>query len=197
MTGTRKKINTRISYGWEPSPLVRRFAENIAEAASGKPVLDVACGSGRNALALAQLGCKVICVDWDLTALQSQLVHLRETVLKKAVAKLSPHQMDLVKEPWPFAPSAAGGIVNVHFLLPTPFPRFEQSLSPGGYLLLETVPGCGGNYLELPKAGELKSVFGEAFEFEFYKERKVGPPGCDAVTVRMLARKVRDCASTL
>lgn len=189
MTETLKKTNTRISYGWEPSPLVRRFADKIAEAAGKKPVLDVACGSGRNALALAQLGCKVICVDWDLTALKAQLEHLRETVLKKATAKLFPHQMDLVKEPWPFAASTAGGIVNVHFLLPTLFPRFEKSLSPGGYLLLETVPGCGGNYLELPKAGELKSAFGEAFDFEFYKERRVGPLGFDAVTVQMLARR--------
>jgi hypothetical protein len=97
--------------------------------------------------------------------------------------------MDLVKERWPFPASVAGGIVNVHFLLPALFPRFERSLSSGGYLLLETVPGCGGNYLELPKAGELKFAFGKTFEFEFYQERKVGPPGWDAVTVRMLARR--------
>jgi SAM-dependent methyltransferase len=189
--GARKKQNSTVSYGWEPSPLIRRFATKIADGAGNKPVLDVACGSGRNALVLAQLGCNVTCVDRDLTALQGQLGHLRLTAFKKASAKLSLHQMDLVKERWPFAASVAGGIINVHFLLPALFPRFERSLVRGGYLLLETVPGCGGNYLELPKAGELKSAFEKAFDFEFYQERKVGPAGCDAVTVRMLARRKR------
>jgi SAM-dependent methyltransferase len=177
------------SYGLEPSPLVRRFAPKIAAAAAGKPVIDVACGSGRNALALAQLGCSVICVDRDLTDLQAHVVHLRRTALRKASAKLSLHQLDLVKGRWPFTARLAGAIINVHFLLPKLFPFFERSLSPGGYLLLETVPGCGGNYLELPKAGELRSVFERTFELEFYQERKVGPLGFDAVTVRVLGKK--------
>ncbi len=69
------------------------------------------------------------------------------------------------------------------------FPCFERSLSPGGYLLLETVPGCGGNYQELPKTGALRSALENAFELEFYQERKVGPIGYDAVTVRVLAKK--------
>lgn len=28
----------------------------------------------------------------------------------------------------------------------------ETEPIPGGYLLLETVPGCGGNYVQLPKS---------------------------------------------
>src|ERR1017187_7703007 len=87
------------------------------------------------------------------------------------------------------ANSRVGGIINVHFLLPALFPFCEQSLSPGGYLLLETVPGCGGNYLELPKANELRSALEMLFELEFYRERKVGPVACDAVTVQVLAKK--------
>lgn len=175
--------------GLEASPLVRRFAAKIADAAAGKPVLDVACGSGRNALILARLGCTVICVDRDLTSLQAHVVHLRRTELRKASTKLSLHQLDLAKDRWPFTAGVAGGIINVHFLLPELFPFFERSLSPGGYLLLETVPGCGGNYLELPKAGELRSAFERVFELEFYQERTVGPLGFDAVTVRLLAKK--------
>ena len=177
------------SYRVEPSPLVRRFAAKIAEAAGDKPVLDVACGSGRNALALAQLGCRVICVDRDLASLQSRLVYLRRTNLRKASARLSLHHLDLVKDDWPFPPGVAGGIINVHFLLPALFPHFEQSLSSGGYLLFESVPGCGGNYLELPKAGAMKTTLESAFEVEVYQERKVGPIGYDAVTIRALAKK--------
>ncbi len=168
----------KVSCGLEPSALVRRFATTIAVAAGDKPVLDVACGSGRNALVLAELGCHVICVDRDLTSLQAQLVRLRRTASRKTLAKLSPRQMDLVKKRWPFAASVAGGIINVHFLLPALFPRFERSLVRGGYLLLETVPGCGGNYLELPKAGELRSAFEKKFEFEFYQGTADIPKPC-------------------
>src|SRR5580704_19678522 len=97
--------------------------------------------------------------------------------------------MDLANDRWPFTTGFAGGIINVHFLLPELFPFFERSLSPGGYLLLETVPGCGGNYLELPKAGELRSAFEKGLQIVWYKERKVGPPGYNAVTVKMVAKK--------
>ena len=189
LSGMKRTSEDTTTDGLKPSPLVRRFAAKIAELAAGKPVIDVACGSGRNALTLAQLGCPVICVDRDLTSLEAHVVLLRRTELRKASAKLSLYQLDLVVGPWPFAPCMAGGIINVHFLLPKLFPLFEQSLSPGGYLLLETVPGCGGNYLELPRSGEVKSAFEKGFEIEWYKERKVGPAGYNAVTVRMLAKK--------
>ena len=66
-----------------------------------------------------------------------------------------------------------------------------DSLSFDGYLLLETIPGCGGNYLDLPRAGQLRPAFETTFDIEFYKERKVGPPGSDAVTVQLLAKKNR------
>jgi SAM-dependent methyltransferase len=185
----KRASDDTTSHGLEASPLVRRFAAKIADAAAAKPVLDIACGSGRNALILAQLGCPVICADRDLTSLQANVVRLRRTELRKATAKLSLQQLDLVNDRWPFTACAAGGIINVHFLLPELFPLFESSLSPGGYLLLETVPGCGGNYLELPKAGKLRSAFERGFQIDWYKERKVGPPGYDAVTVQMLAKK--------
>jgi tellurite methyltransferase len=188
-SGMTRTSDDNTRYGLEPSPFVRRFAKRIADAATGRPLIDVACGSGRNAITFAQLGCTVICVDRDLGALQDQLEHLRCTELRNALARLSLHQLDLVKDRWPFAAYRAGGIINVHFLLPALFPLFERSLSPGGYILLETVPGCGGNYLELPKAGELRSAFERGFDLEFYRERKVGPPGFDTVTARVLARK--------
>jgi SAM-dependent methyltransferase len=176
-----------------PSALVRRFGSKIADATEGMPVLDVACGSGRNALFLFQLGCTVICIDKDLTRLQTQ----QHIMCNEVPARLSSQLIDLVKEPWPFSACTVGGIVNVHFLLPKLFPFFESSLSPGGYLILETVPGCGGNYLELPRAGELRVAFGKGFDFELYKERKVGPRSCDAVTVQILARRRNEKLSRL
>jgi hypothetical protein len=82
----------------------------------------------------------------------------------------------------------SGGIINAHFLFPKLFPWFE-SLIPGGYLLTQTVPGCGGNYLQLPKSNELRSALSEHFEFEFYQERPVGPSAFNSVTANLLAKR--------
>ena len=152
----------------------------MAEATMGKPILDVACGSGRNALPFVALGCTVICADKDLTRLRSP---------NGLAGQLIPQHLDLSVDPWPFERSSVGGIINIHFLLLHLFPHFASSLSAGGYLLLATVPGCGGNYLQLPKAGELRSLLREAFELEFYKERKVGAQNYGAVAVQLLARR--------
>src|SRR5208283_2698792 len=86
----------------ESSPLVRRFGSKIADATASKPVVDVACGSGRNAISLCQLGCAVICVDKDLSRLQTQQRRLHRTQQGRALAQLTLHQMDLVEDPWPF-----------------------------------------------------------------------------------------------
>jgi hypothetical protein len=173
----------------KPSALVRKFAPRIVYASSGRPLLDIACGSGRNAFVFSNLGCSVICVDKDLAGLRALQLRLSFTPLGQAASKMSLHQMDLFKDPWPFGVCQAGGIVNVHFLMPSLFPFFESSISAGGYLLLETVPAHGGNYLELPKAGELRSAFERTFDFEFYRERKAGPPSVDAVTVQLIGRR--------
>lgn len=65
--------------------------------------------------------------------------------------------IDLARDHWPFAPGTLGGIIDVHFLQTSLFPHFVESLVPEAYLLLETVPGYGNNYLELPKAVSLRS----------------------------------------
>jgi SAM-dependent methyltransferase len=162
-------------------PLIRKFYTRMADAAMGKPILDIACGSGRNAFPLAAHGCTVICADNDLT---------RFHLPKNLKGHLIPRQLDFVTGTWPFAPSSAGGILSVHFLLPTLLPHFEESLSPGAYLLLETVPGCGGNYLQLPRKGQLRYLLEDSFDLEFYKERNVGPHECGAVAVQLFARRI-------
>lgn len=173
----------------QPSPLVRKFASQIVQGTFGKPILDVACGSGRNALVLAQLGCAVTCIDRDLSRLRGVQERLRQGPFSDASAKLTLHKMDLSEDPWPFGENSVGGIVNIHFLLSSLLPCFERSLRPDGYLLLETVPGHGGNYLQLPKAGELRAAYGKSFTFEFYRERPAGPRSLNIVTVQLLAKR--------
>lgn len=168
------------------SPLVRRFASSIADAANGAPILDVACGSGRNAMIFAELGCNVICLDIDLTRLKNHLSGRASRF--KSSSQLQLRTLDLINDPWPFGAGTIGAVVNVHFLRPSLFPFFEYSLASGGHLLIESISGRGGNYLELPAAGEIRSALETGFHLELYEERKVGPKESNAVTVKLVGR---------
>ena len=152
-------------------------------AASGYPIIDVACGSGRNAFYLAHFGCTVICVDRDLSRLK---LRLQDAQISKRLRLI---EMDLLADPWPFVERTIGGIVLVDFLDRALFRFFERSLIPGGYLLIETISNRGGKYLELPTAGQLRKAFERSLEFSIYRERKAGPRTINAVTVRMLGRR--------
>jgi SAM-dependent methyltransferase len=180
------QYNIRSKDKFEPARLVERFAPHIARAAKGLPILDLACGSGRNADVFVRLGCNVVCLDKDLSPLESRY---HPTGIPKQIRAL---RLDLFNDTWPFGRASIGGIINVHFLAPALFPFFADSLTPGGYLLLETVPGCGGNYLKLPTSNDLRSRLSQSFDFEFYKERPAGPLVFQVVTVRLVARRRAD-----
>lgn len=170
----------------EPSPLVRKVASTIATATQSLPVLDVACGDGRNALVLAKLGCRVVCVDKDVSRLAATSKQLPLDLLAGLSRLIQIHPaLDLKLDRWPFREAEFGAIINVHFFLPELLQHFATSLAPGGYLLLETAPGCGGNYRVLPKAGHVRQMLSAGFDIEYYREGRAGP----AVSVKALARK--------
>jgi SAM-dependent methyltransferase len=173
---------------FNPAPAsawVRRYGKKIAAASHSYPVLDVACGTGRNAIVLTDLGCEAIGLDIDISKVMP-------------IDRFHPCQIDLDSAPWPFKQSELGGIIQVHFFRFRLIEHFAFSLLPGSYLLIETIPGCGGNFRELPKTGELRTLLGESFELEQYQERKVGPVSADAVTAKLLARRTdRDRLSAL
>ncbi len=148
----------------------------IVHAAGKYPIIDVACGSGRNGAFLAQFGGKVICVDKDLTRLQAR-------VPKVCLIK----RMDLIADEWPFAVRTVGGIILIDFLHLPLISLVARSLIPGGYFLLETVSGRGENYWELPKRCELRGLVEKTFKLELYKESPTGPPNLDKVSVKFLA----------
>ena len=176
-----------------PSKTLMSFAEEMASH-SDLPILDAGCGYGRNAVALASRGSSVVCVDQKLERLHAlvrlapnRMVDLGVASCKAGqlyplVANLDPHQ-------WPFGEKCFGGIICVHFLKISLFEAFRSSLAAEGYLYIETFGGQGRNYLDLPKAGQLHDLLSTNFHVLFYREKKVGPGGSDAVTVKLFARK--------
>lgn len=97
--------------------------------AAGGTVLDLACGSGRHVLLLAERGHRVLAVDRDAAALAE--------IAAKA-PDVESVQADLEGGPWPFAGRHFAGIVVTNYLHRPLLPRLIDSLAEGGVLLYET-----------------------------------------------------------
>jgi SAM-dependent methyltransferase len=172
-----------------PSPRVRRFGREMVDAADGYPILDVACGGGRNGAWISHLGASVIGIDVNLGRIQAERCRLGDTPLTAVFRRIVPQELDLLGGTWPYGRACAGGIINIHFLHIPLLTLFSQSLIRGGILILETIENRGENYRELPSAGTLRATLEKSMEFLLYKEQKVGPADIDSVTVQVVARK--------
>jgi tellurite methyltransferase len=133
----RAKWNRRYAdRGLEPFP--DRPAEWLVEnrallsGLGGRRALDVACGDGRNALYLAQLGFDVVAVDVSDVAISA----LRAVAAERGLA-VDARQADLETEPLPRGRYDA--IVHINYLQRDLFGPLARALTLGGILLLETV----------------------------------------------------------
>ena len=160
-----------------PSRLLLRFAHMFSRQ---RPVLDAGSGTGRNAIALAQLRYTVVCADRDDKRLR----------LVPKSDRLIPICIDLAPATWPFRPDCFSAIMCVHYLNAALFPHFHSSLIEGGFLFVETAGGQGQNYLELPLAGSLRERLSRSFSLVFYEERPVGPVASNKCAVKLLVKKV-------
>jgi SAM-dependent methyltransferase len=171
---------------FSPSAFVKKHALHIAKTADG-PILDIAGGSGRNAFCLATFGAEVICIDQERKKFEA--LRQRLSSEPQLLQKVRYHHLDLENDPWIFQQESAGAILCVHYPITEKFLLYCDSLKSGGYLLIETVGGQGGNYAKLPRPGLLYQVFHSDFAMHVYQERAVGPKGADRVAVKLLAQK--------
>lgn len=109
----------------EPARLLRAVADLLP--ARGR-ALDVAGGSGRNALWLARRGLEVMLVDIAEEGLALAIAAAQREGLSLRTALL-----DLEAEPLP--PGPWDVIIDVHFLLRSLMPHLATSLAPAGVLV--------------------------------------------------------------
>jgi SAM-dependent methyltransferase len=172
-----------------PSPLVKKYGEEIVSGASDLPILDVACGRGRNSAWLSYLGGRVTAMDIDLTGIETLRTDLPPSTLANSLRQIELLRLDLINDRWPYQPSSVGGIVNIQFLYEPLLAAFSRSIIPGGILVIETVDARGGNYRQLPESGTLKKALAEFFEFLVYRERPDKTPTVNAASVRLVGRR--------
>jgi SAM-dependent methyltransferase len=166
-----------------PSRLLLTWAHKFK---GNQPVVDIGCGAGRNAIALARLGSKIVCVDRDLRRLRELAESAQQESLSKFLRLVC---AELGPALWPFARQSFSAMICVHFLDVALLPFMRDSLEVGGYLYIETIGGQGENHLDLPAAGTLRYCLAPDFSLEFYRERRVGPPAAGKCAVKLLARK--------
>jgi SAM-dependent methyltransferase len=178
--------STRLAWlaSSEPSRFLHRNAPVLD---AGLPVLDAPCGFGRNSLLLVRQGYEVIGADIDC----ERIDFLRRRAESDPLAKkhLNLVGCDLNAQSLPFQKEIFGTLIIVHFV-PRHWKNYLDLLRAGGCLVFETMGGQGENYLQLPLKGQMREVLEPSFTILNYRERPVGPPEKNAVTVRLVARKL-------
>lgn len=112
----------------DPEPSVLELLPLMAPGLA----LDVASGTGRNSIALARAGWRVIAADFSFAALSTLgAIARRERLAIDAVAA------DL-EESFPFRRGAFDLIINVSYLDRALVPELKAALRPGGTLLFDT-----------------------------------------------------------
>jgi tellurite methyltransferase len=146
----------------DASPHVRAHLDRLREAAVLGPVVDLACGRGRNALAIAASGIPVLGVDRSAGLLRELCGAARERGLPVRAVRA-----DLESAPAPpLAERRCGALVVCRYLHRPLSSALEALLAPGGWLLYETFTihqrdlGYGPeNPAFLLKPDELPSLF--------------------------------------
>jgi len=108
-----------------PSEWILRWCARLAP---GSEVLDLACGSGRHARALAALGCRVDAVDID-AGFAADLA---------AIEGVRFRALDLERGPWPFEGQQYDAVVVANYLHRPTLALLAQALRDGGILVYET-----------------------------------------------------------
>ena len=125
---------------WSPSPCLSAWSDLLPPPAAG-PVLDLACGSGRSSVWLAERGYRVTGIDWQEEALDlgRRLAASRGTACDFRRADL--RDLSVVPAgPWSV-------VLNFRYLQRDLLARFAGWLKPGGLAVVRTfrdVPGYVG-----------------------------------------------------
>ena len=170
-----------------PSRFFSSHAEALKRASRLGPLVDIACGNGRHALAAARAGLTTLAIDRDA----ERLAGLRTRASLEALPVL-PMRWDLETSLGvPLARRRCGAVLVFRFLYRPLAPILAELLAPGGILLYETFTSgqleLGGgprNPAFLLEPGELPELF-PSLELVSFREGRSG----DAVTARLLARR--------
>lgn len=180
LTIIKPDMNTHKSE--KPLEWITRFAPLVT---SGGTVLDLACGNGRHARYLTDIGYQVTALDRDISAISESEIADRIELI----------EVDLEDgSPWPFSTRKFDGIVVSNYLYRPLFPAIINALDDGGVLIYETFSlgnekyGRPSNPNFLLKPGELLSACSDVLRVIAYEDGLLKTPS-PAVKQRICAIK--------
>jgi tellurite methyltransferase len=135
--------------------------EDLLTGALGRRALDIACGDGRNAGYLANLGFTVDAVDISDVAIAA----LRAAATERHLSVIA-LRIDLARDPLPAADYDV--IVQFNYLQRSLLPALPGALATGGILIVETMTRAHAEPIDRPmdprfllEPGELRTAFPE------------------------------------
>ncbi len=155
-----------------PSPLLQRHADRLRKVAALGPTLDLACGRGRNAMAAATTGARVIGIDRNPSALAT----LQHAANARRLP-VDPVRADL-ETSWgiPVRSGSCGAILVFRFLFRPLAGPIREALARGGLLLYETFTTAQRRLSAGPQnpafllaPGELRELFGDLEILDYWE----------------------------
>jgi len=172
----------------EPAELLKNHLNLFTGSDLPGPVLDLACGSGRNGLFLAEHGLDVIFYDRNREKLD-----LIEKTARARKLKVSTQAVDLESGRTDFLPADFFGAVIVFRYLHRPLiPALKESVRSRGLIVYETFTlkqakiGKPSNPDFLLQDNELKTWFGDWEIIHYFEGGKSSPP---QYVAQIIARK--------
>jgi len=169
----------------EPASIVSEWLPLLPDG----PALDLACGTGRNTLLLAERRHWVTAVDWSGTALdiiEKRARKVKIHVTRADAADLAASRVRGIRliqanlEEIKLPEAAFSLILCLQYLQRPLFSEMARALRPGGMLLFETFTRAQLNYSGGPRnpahllePGELRAAFPE-LDVLFYRELNAG-----------------------
>lgn len=176
------------SYPQNPHDLLQRYLHLVASLDRSLPVLDLACGTGRNGLLLAKHGIPVVFADSSASALETINQQLAEPGLPGHTWQVDLEQTGTS----PLTGQTFSAILVFRYLHRPLFPTLLTAVKPGGLVVYETFTtgnlqyGRPNNPDFLLRPGELESIFHD-WEIVFYYEGDLQDP--DRNVAQLVARK--------
>lgn len=164
------------------------------------PVLDLACGTGRNGLLLAKQGVPVVFSDKSTTALKVVEQRLIEGDLPGRIWRIDLEQPGVN----PFSNNCFNAVIGFRYLHRPLFPALRNAIKPGGLVIYQTFTignrkfGRPVNPDFLLRPGELKTMFQDWEIIDQFEGRLKNPDRAVAqIVARKPAREVSPSLKTL
>jgi len=173
----------------QPSSYLRQILESDAWHIPRGIALDVAAGTGRNAIFLAEMGFTVVGIDISTVAIEKARRRADEKSLEITWLQADLEHIELSTDAYDL-------IVNFNYLQRSLFPQIRRALRPRGHVIFETylidqqAMGHPKNPAYLLDHNELLDHF-RSFRVLCYREGKYTDGGGAAFRAGIFSRKIQ------